>query len=150
MQSSTYFKVLLACWLLFVVRVVVQWLQWVIGFDFFPHFDAWHSGALPYPWLLSSQILIIAVMAWAMWCIKHECLSAQRRWGLVWTGLGWVYFAVMVVRLVLSFTWAAKGSWWHAPIPSFFHLVLATFVITIGRYHLTLAGRANETEQSNS
>jgi hypothetical protein len=140
MSSSPHLTVLRVCAALFVGRVLAQCLQWLFPLEFLPPFEAWYSGALAYPWLLVSQVAIMVILAWAIWCIRCHRWKPQKKWGAVWLILGLLYWVVMMVRLVLSFTWAESGSWWHAPIPSFFHLVLAVFVMTVGHYHWTRSG----------
>ena len=44
-----------------VARVAAQLIQAVTEVSWLPAFSAWQSGALPYPALLVSQLLIIAV-----------------------------------------------------------------------------------------
>ena len=48
--------------------------------------------------------------------------------------LGAIYFGVMAVRLVLGFTTMADIKWFASPIPTSFHLVLATAVMITGAY----------------
>ena len=45
------------------------------------------------------------------------------------------YFAFMATRLLLGATLLSESSWWHAPIPSVFHLVLAGFLLVAGHFH---------------
>ena len=99
-------------WLLlaaFLLRVAAQPLALLAGWPWLPPFEAWQSGALPYPVLLASQVVLAAA------------------------GL---YAAVMVPRLVLGLT-VYRGHWWlDAPLPTVFHLVLMTFLAVYGHYHL--------------
>ncbi len=136
-----YVMVLCLCLVLFVFRVLAQLVQLHFALDFLPPFQAWYSGALAYPWLLSAQGLIIALMVWTVAGFVRDRWVPNRRWGLFWSMLGLAYFVVMLVRLVLSLTIAPPGSWWHAPIPAFFHLVLASFVLTVGHFHITTTKR---------
>ena len=53
----------------------------------------------------------------------------------------------MLVRLVLGAT-VAQQTWFDAPIPSAFHLVLAAFLLVAGRFHI--AGPTPGGEASSS
>ena len=52
-------------WLLgaFLLRVAAQPLALVLAWPWLPPFAAWQSGALPYPGLLASQLILAAWMA---------------------------------------------------------------------------------------
>jgi len=125
-RSSALLWALLA---LFVCRVAGQALVAFLDVRFLPPMEAWYSGLMPYPYLLPSQIVIIAVMA-------KICLDFTRQDGFffrknrflatAWLWFGYVYLAVMVARAVFL---------WDHPIPIVFHWVLAAFVITVGLSH---------------
>jgi hypothetical protein len=102
---------------------------------FLPPFGAWYSGALAYPWLLASQILIIAVMAWVIAGFAKGSILARRKLGVWLLALGGIYFAVMLFRLIAGFTFAIDHHWLGAHIPAFFHIVLASFVLLVGHFH---------------
>ncbi|MFN7976796.1 MAG: hypothetical protein U0P30_01585 [Vicinamibacterales bacterium] len=127
---------LLALTLIFVGRVLAQPLAGGTGWGWLPPFDAWQSGALPYPVLLASQILLIVVMWRTARAIGAGRLGRSRRagWALaLFTGL---YGGVMVARLVLGLT-IARGHWWlDAPLPTVFHLVLTTYLALVVHHHL--------------
>lgn len=122
--------------LLFVGRVVAQPLAAATGWAWLPPFDAWQSGALPYPLLLTSQVLIVLIMWRTARAIGGGRLARSR-------GVGWalalftgMYGGVMVARLVLGLT-IARGHWWlDAPLPTVFHLVLTTYLATVVHHHL--------------
>ena len=131
-------------WLLlgaFLVRVAAQPAAELTGWSWLPPFAAWQSGALPYPLLLVSQLLLAAAMAYAAVGVSRrrtEPRPAAGRWS--WA-LAAVYGGVMLTRLVLGAT-AFRGHWWlDAPLPTVFHLVLTTFLVVYGHYHLR--GHAN-------
>ena len=91
-----------------------------------PH---WYSGMIPYPWLLLSQLLIIALMA-------KMCLDFSRGRGFffapkkffagAWLWFGYLYLLAMIARAIFIM---------DRPIPIFFHWVLAAFVIAVGHSH---------------
>ena len=122
---------------LFLVRVLSQLVQRVGSVAFLPGFEAWHSATLDYEVLLGSQALIV------VWCLlvingvrrgEIKRTQGKGRWLL---GVGAVYFAFMLFRLVAALTFAEEGSWFDSPLPSVFHLVLALFVLCHGHYHWT-------------
>ena len=91
--------------------------------------ERWYSGLIPYPWLLLSQLLIIALMAKI--CVDFTrargfFYEPRRALGLPVVVFGFAYFAVMLGRAILV---------WDRPIPIVFHWVLATFVLLVGHSH---------------
>ena len=127
---------LLTLTVLFAGRVVAQPLAAVTRWRFLPPFEAWQSGALPYPVLLTSQVALLALMVWTARRIGVGRLGRSRPvgWALaVFTGL---YGGVMTGRLVLGLT-VARGHWWlDAPLPTVFHLVLTTYLAIVVHHHL--------------
>jgi len=91
--------------------------------------ERWYSGLIPYPWLLLSQVLLIALML-------QICIDFTRGRGFFfepkkflaaeWLWLGYVYLFVMLARAALVM---------DRPLPIFFHWVLAAFVIAVGHSH---------------
>lgn len=127
---------LLALTLVFTARVVAQPLAALTGWPFLPAFDAWQSGALPYPVLLASQIVLIAVMLRTARAIGRGQLGRSRRLGRALALFAGLYGGVMVARLALGLT-IARGHWWlDAPLPTIFHLVLTTYLALVVHHHL--------------
>ena len=120
---------------LFLFRVAAQLAAAATALPFLPPFEAWHSGALPYPALVVAQIAIVAVYAWMARGIAVGRTRPRPRLGRFLLVFGGVYFAFMVARLALGATLLVESSWWRAPIPSSFHLVLAGFLIVAGHFH---------------
>jgi hypothetical protein len=120
----------------FLVRVAAQPLAGIGGWRWLPPFEAWHSGALPYPVLLATQLLLAVLMASAAAGVssgRTQPRPALGRWVAAAAGL---YATVMVPRLVLGLT-VYRGHWWlDTPLPTVFHLVLMTFLAVYGHYHL--------------
>ena len=114
---------------LFALRVLGQVLVAAGLAPFLPPMDEWQSGLLPYPLLLASQMLILAVLGAA-------CVQFTRGTGYVverraWLGTplwiaGWFYAITMVVRYALLRRDA---------IPVVFHIVLASFMLVVARHH---------------
>ena len=47
----------------------------------------------------------------------------------------------MLARLLLGFTLLTHVRWFASPLPAFFHLVLAAYVLLFGYVHAQAAGR---------
>lgn len=121
---------------LFLLRVAAQPLALVTGWRWLPGFDAWQSGALPYPVLLASQLALAGGMAVAAAGVTSGHARPRRAAG-PWIALAAaVYGAVMAGRLLLGAT-LFRGHWWlDAPLPTVFHLGLTTWLAVYGHYHL--------------
>lgn len=128
-RSTSGRLVLIAAAAIFLGRVVAQFVQAVATVDVLPAFDAWQSGALPYGALFVSQLVILGVQGFVISRVlagRYQLGAGVRR-GLLLAGLA--YLGFMVIRLIVGFTLADDGSWFDAPLPSIFHIVLATFVL---------------------
>ena len=123
--------VLVVLALAFAGRVAAQLIQAVTEVSWLPAFSAWQSGALPYPALLVSQLLIIAVQVELIRRSVKGRFAPSRTLQVVLGVLGSIYALVIVVRLAVGTTIFDGHSWFDAPIPSFFHLVLASFVLVL-------------------
>lgn len=133
--SRRYAAALWLLLLLFAFRVVAQPMALVVRSAFLPPFESWHSAALPYGLLLASQIAILLVLGWTAWRFTIGDVEPRREVGALALALGGLYFGAMVVRLVLGLTALSHLRWFASPIPTVFHLVLATSVLVYGRFH---------------
>ena len=124
---------------LFALRVAAQPAALVVNLAWLPSFESWHGGVLPYPGLLLSQVLILAWMAWTARRFGAGRVEPSRRVGWTSLAVGALYFMVMLVRLVLGLTVLSHVRWFASPVPAFFHLVLATYVLLFGWVHLDAA-----------
>lgn len=136
-----------AAWLwlligLFTLRVAAQPTALVVTHRLLPPFESWHSGTMPYPLLLASQLVILAAMAWTARRIGAGTLRARPRVGVFMTVFGAVYLGSMLIRLLLGVTVLQGSRWFSSWLPTLFHLVLATFVLLVGRYHVTMSAEA--------
>ncbi len=131
-------------WLLWVLlfafccRVLGQALVAFLGVTWLPPMEAWYSGLMPYPYLLPSQVLIIAL--YAKICVdftRGTGYFMQTRppfgRGVLW--FGYVYLAAMILRYIIRMSLYPEARWFGGTIPIFFHWVLASFIIAFGRYH---------------
>ncbi|MEM8926380.1 MAG: hypothetical protein AAGD35_22980 [Actinomycetota bacterium] len=114
---------------LFVARVVAQLVQSVTTVDALPPFDAWQSGALPYPALLASQVAIVGAQALVIRAIAERRFSLAPGRRALLAALGAVYLVFMVFRLIAGLTFLDGDGWFDAFLPSVFHIVLAAFVL---------------------
>lgn len=128
----------LAPWLwlltgLFAFRVAAQPLAQI--WDRLPPFEAWHSATMPYGWLLFFQLLILAAMARIAIRFSRGRVVTSRRWATALLSFGGIYMGVMIVRLILGQSVMAGDAWFDRPLPTIFHLVLASFVLAVGVFH---------------
>ena len=131
-----------ALWLslsLFVVRVVGQIEVVLLSPSWLPPFRAWESGLIPYTLLLPVQILLIALMAiiaadhWR--CTGHFWVTRQstrRRLKLIAA----VYFAVMLLRLIVTTAIPPHTLLERGLIPVIAHWDLAAFIYLTACTHL--------------
>lgn len=129
---------------LFCLRVMGQLLVALFHLQFLPPMEKWHSNLLPYPLLLVGQMLII-------WLFGQICLDFSRKSGyffepkkalalpLLWFGA--CYFIVMMIRFAICLNLIFHGTWVSGLIPSFFHLVLASFLLVLGNHHRRLSNK---------
>lgn len=122
---------------LFCLRVLAQLTVAAVPIPFIPPFDAWHSGALPYPVLVLLQIVIIVVLVRIARGFATGRTHPSRRASTALLAFGSIYFGAMLTRIVLGETVLRDSSWFRAHIPSFFHLVLASFLLVAGHIHHT-------------
>lgn len=128
----------IAGWLLvalFAARVIAQPLSLVVSS--LPTFESWHSAALPYSLLLVSQLVILAALCWTTYRVSVGAVTPGRTFGAVVLFLGAVYFLVMIARLVLGLTILGGVRWFASPLPTVFHLVLASWLLLYGHLHWT-------------
>jgi len=130
-----YGLVLLLLTALFAFRVIAQLVQIWHPVEFLPAFGLWHSGTLPYGWLVGMQVLILTMCLRIVWHLFSGIVIPSARKGHLLLVLGCVYFGGMCVRLTVGLTIAPTHVWFGATLPTVFHLVLAAFVILYGRFH---------------
>ncbi len=132
-------RILIILWVLtvlFALRVAAQPLALVV--PVLPEFRLWHGGAMPYPLLLVLQLAILLIM---IRINLHAGRTGLPYWPRVAKGLtvfGAMYFIAMLGRLIIGQLFDATPSWFDRPLPSLFHLVLASWLLIVSR----LLGRA--------
>ena len=129
-----YLPWMLALAALFVLRVLAQAVQWAGPVPFLPPFDTWQGSGLPYPTLLASQVLIVALLARALVVVRSQSIRPASWKHRACFVLGGAYFAAMAFRLAAGLTFLSDVGWFAESLPALFHLVLATFVLLFGHY----------------
>jgi len=120
---------------LFVLRVLAQPLALPVNTPLLPRFESWHSGVLPYPVLLLTQLIIVLWLARTSRAFTSGAVVPRAGIGRAAIAFGSVYFLAMVARLLLGATVLADQRWFASPLPTFFHLVLAAFLLLYGHFH---------------
>src|SRR5215468_9146857 len=133
-----YLWLLTALLFLFCLRVLGQILVAFFGVKFLPPMEEWFSGLLPYPELLTSQILII--LLYGRICLDFAraygyFVTPRPRLGINLLKFGWLYLGVMIIRYVIRMGLYPHERWTGGSIPIFFHWVLASFLLVLGHYH---------------
>jgi hypothetical protein len=128
----------IALWLLFflfAVRVVAQPLALVVHSAILPPFESWHSAALPYGVLVASQIAILLALGLMARRFTAGTVTPRRPIGALALVFGALYLVSMVVRLALGLTVLGHVRWFASPLPTVFHIVLATSLLLFGQFH---------------
>ena len=134
-ESRVYASVLGALTILFLGRVLAQFLQiWQIS-EALPSFEEWQSGALSYEVLFFTQCLILLACSRITWCVWRRGAQPSRIKGKFLLGFGSLYFCSMLLRLAIGWFWAPNHYWFGATLPAIFHLGLASFVLVYGHFH---------------
>jgi hypothetical protein len=123
---------------LFFLRVLGQLLVAFAGVTWLPPMPQWYSGLMPYPYLLPSQVVILAVFAKV--CVDFSrgegWFVRTRPWfgrGAYW--FGWLYLTGMMVRYPIQMALHPEDRWLGRTIPIVFHWVLASFVLVFASFH---------------
>ena len=145
--SHPYGWLLLGLLLLFFFRVAAQLIQAYSPVTSLPPFETWQSGALPYPLLVSLQLIILVACGRVVWSFLSGTVVPSGKKGRLLLVLGWVYFVVMGIRLLIGLTVAPNHFWFGAIVPTLFHLVLASFLLVSGAFH-TASGSCSVTPVS--
>jgi uncharacterized protein len=136
MKNKPYSVILWVLFLLFCFRVSAQLTQYFFSVSFLPPFESWHSGTLSYPILVGFQVLIIALFITTCIRITNGSINLNYYKGKKLFSLGLIYAFLMVARYILRMSIFPAERWFGGAIPIFFHIVLASFIITAGRFHV--------------
>jgi hypothetical protein len=123
---------------LFFLRVLGQALSIFLQVDWLPATEHWASGLIPYPILLTIQIVMLIVMVkistdvWRAVGFFSQRRSSYARFLIALSAL---YAGAMALRYVLTMFFRPDMRWSGDAIPIFFHLVLAGFIYALGTFH---------------
>jgi hypothetical protein len=122
----------------FCLRVLGQMLVAFAEVSWLPPMEAWYSGLMPYPSLLPSQFLIIAL--YSKVCLDFTrgeglFLRSRQMFGRSVLESGYLHLAAMMVRYIIRVSRSPEVRWFGGTIPIFSHWVLASFIIAFGQYH---------------
>lgn len=121
--------VLWTCIGLFLLRVLGQLEVVLVAPAWLPPMEQWYSGLLPYPLLLPAQILILMLMTGlTVNEMRRSPPVASRDWLRV---VSLIYFAAMLLRLIVQFLRGADDLIAAGGIPVAFHWVLALFLLVL-------------------
>jgi hypothetical protein len=129
--------ILWTCILLFLLRVVGQFEVLLLAPDWLPPMYDWYSGLIPYPILLPLQIVILMIMASVVVREMQASHHASGHWKRWVRGMAIVYFALMLLRLIVQLIRGADSVIEAGGIPVAFHWVLALFLLLLARRNST-------------
>lgn len=124
---------------LFVLRVAGQVVVVVWSPAWLPPMNEWNL--VPYRVLLPAQVVVLAAMVWIDVSLSADSgPPANRAQALGWALIAFsvVYAGAMVLRYVIRMRRRPAARWFGGTSPIVFHLVLATYLYTLGSFH---AGR---------
>ena len=121
---------------LFLLRVSGQLIQFFFSFSFIPAFEEFHSGTMSYALLFLFQVIIISFYLRTCLRMSKDIIVVNRIKGKRLLTLGCMYASVMIIRYILRMIMFPTERWFGGCIPIFFHIVLASFFIVNGVYHI--------------
>jgi hypothetical protein len=120
---------------LFALRVAGQAIQRWMPQAGLPSNEAFQGSALPYGVLLSSQLVILAVMVFYTVRLARCRLAPSHRVGVVLAWLGGIYMTIALTRVAIGLWVPDAAPWFTVWIPALLHVVLASYVLTFAYYH---------------
>lgn len=136
---SVYVLLLAVFTTLFIGRVAGQLLVAFFGVRWLPAMEHWYSGLLPYPYLVPTQIAIIALMLKIVhdfWRGVGFFVGPKPRAAIYIRWFSYVYVLSMVLRYVITMWLHPELRWFAHTIPIWFHIILAAFLYTYSHYHI--------------
>ena len=123
--------------LAFAARVVGQLLVGVVGVSFLPPAEAWDSGLIPYPALLSVQLVILIAqieISRELWIGSGVASLPRPGVGRVLAWISVIYFIAMATRYVVTNVLMPEAGPFGDTIPIVFHWVLAAYMWILSRH----------------
>ncbi|MFO7543626.1 MAG: hypothetical protein R6W97_12585 [Thiobacillus sp.] len=121
---------------LFVLRVAGQVLVAIRPRSWLPPMAQWNL--VPYSILLPIQLVFIAVMLWidlAFTSNSGIAVARHPEFGRFLLVFSAVYAGAMPIRYTLRMRRRPDQRWFGGTIPMVFHLVLASYLYTLGRFY---------------
>ena len=137
LKPGIYGYVLALLTLLFLFRVLGQALVVFFSVDWLPPSKEWASGLIPYPALLTIQIVMIIVMVKItsdIWRGTGFFAAPRSSWSRFLIGFSIVYAGSMALRYMLAMIFLPEMRWFGGTIPILFHFVLAAFLYIWGKF----------------
>lgn len=122
---------------LFAVRVVGQVVVALRRPSWLPPMDDWNLVA--YHLLLPAQLVILGVMTWidaSFSASSGPPVDRAEAFGWALVGFSALYAGAMVIRYGVRMRRRPAARWFGGTIPIVFHLVLATYLYTLGSFHV--------------
>lgn len=119
---------MLALAILFVLRVLGQLFALVAAPSWWPHFDRWHSGYMPYPLLLGFQVLIAVLLVRSSLRLGRAIEPFEGRTAGRVAAFAALYAVGMAVRYAVTMAYWPDERWTGPLIPILFHWVLALWL----------------------
>ena len=120
----------------FCFRVSAQLIQCFAPVPWLPPFEAWQSGLVPYLSLVLGQMVFIAVYGRTALAFWQGRIVPRWRTGRLLLILGSLYALAMVIRYIVRMSLFPAERWAGGCLPIFFHLILASFLLVWGLYHI--------------
>lgn len=118
---------------MFVLRVAGQVLVALKPRSWLPQMVQWNL--VPYPILLPTQLLLVALMVWIDLTFSHGAPALNPTLGLGLLAFSAVYAGAMPVRYAFRMARRPQERWFGGTIPMVFHIVLASYLLVLGRFH---------------
>lgn len=115
---------------IFACRVLAQYLLQFTSSDMLPAFEHWHSETMSYAVLLAVQLVILGAMCAIIFLVPFRNPTPRLGAGLLW--FGWIYVAIMTLRLIVGALNLSDHSWFDGAVSTAFHFGLAAFVLVLG------------------
>ena len=134
-ETATY---LLLFSVLFLLRVAGQVLVVLRAPSWLPPMRQWHL--MPYRLLLPIQfgfLVLMAVIEVGLWRATGPFVDREPGFGRFLIGFSFVYAGAMLLRYAVRMYRQPRVRWFGGAIPIVFHFVLAAFLFTWGKYHVS-------------
>jgi hypothetical protein len=125
---------------LFLLRVLGQIAVLLRAPSWLPPVAGENWNLVPYRILLPAQLLIFALMCAIIAGVWNERAPFGARYaglGLALISASAVYAGVVAIRYAVRMARRPEQRWFGGAIPIVFHMVLAAFLLTWGRYHVS-------------